>query len=512
MGDHTEVTDSPKVNGTVRVLFIALFLAVMALGIVLRMTHLDIPMRSPDEKVYTIFAKIIADTGIRSTKILVEQFNADKDTWIYPTPIRIGYTYLLALVMRLTGSYDETVGTYVSCACSIIAFAIVALMGVRFFNPWVTLCALLFMAVSPVDLAMARRAWQDSLVGCVGLALIYLSCEISINPRRIAWYIPFFILGGLCLLIKESGLIIYGLCIVWVLCAVLCAERSLKAGMAFALLSAASIAISIALLAKVSGGIVNVVDVVKNNMGSVATNDYAIEYQTGPWYAFAQDLWLSSPVAGLLSVVGIAGMIVCGFLRVPISRRNHERRAFFGLIFFVVAFLSIATIPRHLKNVRYVSAVLGPFYLMGGAGFWYIISFVKGRLGTGAFRIAVAGIALALLAAAAGDYKNSTYILFAVIVLGVAVILRYAKNFKNVRALSDFLSSVSGTGLGHIISCIRERFNAYYLIIVTALIAASLLFAALNDYRNFKHIFLENGMLDTSHRVLVENSRYTSLR
>jgi hypothetical protein len=57
-----------------------------------------------------------------------------------------------------------------------------ALIGLRFFPNEATLFALLFFAVSPGELELARRTWGDALTGLISLSLVYVAGEITPVP------------------------------------------------------------------------------------------------------------------------------------------------------------------------------------------------------------------------------------------------------------------------------------------------------------------------------------------
>ncbi len=121
---------------------IALLCALLLTGIALRFRGLDVKERSPDEGVYTSQAIVVARDGVEGTRRLIGEYNADKRLWIYPPPIRIGYTYLLAAIMKASNIFNERAGTYLSTFCSIGALFMLALLGLRFFNRWATVAAL----------------------------------------------------------------------------------------------------------------------------------------------------------------------------------------------------------------------------------------------------------------------------------------------------------------------------------------------------------------------------------
>ena len=269
-----------------------LLLIVFMLGAFLRVHNLyNVDNRSPDERVYTNQATIITAQGWGVAKQLVREHGANKMLWLYPPPTRIGYLYLLSGLMKTLKSTDVLVGSYISCAFSILGLGLIVLMGLRFFNLPITLYALLFMSVSPVDLAVARRTWQDAMVGCMGLLLIYLCCEIARSPRRIIWYPIFVIMGSYFMLVKESGAVIYGLCIIWIMWILLIKKKKFLEGLGFVALNALGAGLSIYALSCAIGGLPAAAEVLRHLKEGIPSNAYALEYQTGPWHIFIASFW-----------------------------------------------------------------------------------------------------------------------------------------------------------------------------------------------------------------------------
>ena len=145
------------------------------------------------------------------------EYERNPDAWSYPSPTRIGHLVFVAAWMKISGGRNEKAGSEVSLAFSCMSLLLVACMGVRFFNPAVALAAVAFLATSVAELGMARRVWQDSAFGFFGLLAVYLTCEITRNPRR-AWLYPAFLAAGaLSLLTKQTGVLSYGICALWLL-------------------------------------------------------------------------------------------------------------------------------------------------------------------------------------------------------------------------------------------------------------------------------------------------------
>jgi len=379
------------------IIIIFLFSIVFISGLALRLSNFNPPKRSFDELIYLKYTKAVYENGIHATKINIEEYNSTKKAWIYPSPIRIGYIYLNSAVMKAARSTDIRILSYVSSAFSIISLFILVLLGLRFFNPWITLVALLFMSVSPMDLAIAMRAWQDGIIGTSGLLLIYFCCEISENQKRKIWYIFFWIVGGYSILIKESGILIYALCVIWLIGLALFKEKSILKILGITIISSAIAVLSFFALASVSGGAQNVISAINKSLGSIATNRYNLEYQSGPWYSYFQSLFILSPVTTLLSGLGMTILAFSVFSNKPITGIKDKRYVFLGLLFFISSSTVIVIIPKHMINLRYISVLFVPFYLMSGMGLWYILLFLRSVLKNFLFYISVLIVVLIVI-------------------------------------------------------------------------------------------------------------------
>ena len=67
--------------------------------------------------------------------------------------------------------------------------ALTGIVALEFLGPWVAVMAMLFLAVSPLDLALARRAWQDDVMALLTLlmswAFLRHAAGVAVGrPRR----------------------------------------------------------------------------------------------------------------------------------------------------------------------------------------------------------------------------------------------------------------------------------------------------------------------------------------
>ena len=55
---------------------------------------------------------------------------------------------------------------------------------------------------------------------------------------------------------------------------------------------------------------------------------------------------------------------------------NKNRSIILAIVFYMIAFMVVLFLgKKFFLNLRYVSVLYVPFYLIGGLGFWYIILF-----------------------------------------------------------------------------------------------------------------------------------------
>ena len=149
-----------------------LAVAVFALAAALRIANFQVTDRSPDEVLYAKFGAGIAREGPAWVTRTTRAFNRDEDVE-YPWQQRIGFTSLIGLAMRVSGDHTPRAGAAVSTLCSLALVALVGVVGFEFLSPWIAIVAMLFLAVSPLDLALARRAWQDDVMALLTFLMLW---------------------------------------------------------------------------------------------------------------------------------------------------------------------------------------------------------------------------------------------------------------------------------------------------------------------------------------------------
>ena len=328
---------------------------------------------------------------------LVRLYNSAPGNWIYPVPLRIGHYYLIAGIMKVFGASAEQAGVALSTSCSIVQLVMVALFGLRFFDRWTALTAVALLSVSPHDLAMARRVWGDGVSGCLAMVFFWLCAEIAVRPRARLLFLPLGICAALFLLIKETGGFFFGFCILGLL---IQSKRQnqhwTRAAWIVAGAGAAAVC-SFAIMAWLCGGVPAAFETIRHNGESTPGNAYAVLYQNGPWYSFPLGLWILSPLTAFGCVVGLIALILPGdSLGRVLQLTETQRTMTWGLAGIILIVIVAATLPPDLKNLRYISFIVGPWHLMAAVGLSYTLERIRNSLGSHA-AVPVIGLAIVLV-------------------------------------------------------------------------------------------------------------------
>ena len=194
--------------------------------------------------------------------------------------------------------------------------------------------------MSPMDLAIARRCWQDSLFAFVGGLCIYLCAELVLCSKRKSPYLLLLFIGSYFMLIKESGIVMFGLCILWLLWEAVFKERSALRALLAATIGIASVIVCILILMEVTGGISIVLEIFRHVKEAMATNAYALECQTGPWYQIIEEFWMLTPIFTVSAFLGAAAVFMKTDIgSSPFSKNIDTVAVRRGILIFIISFL-----------------------------------------------------------------------------------------------------------------------------------------------------------------------------
>lgn len=336
--------------------------ALVLLGVSLRLHALPVASRTPDEQVYTGYANQIRHDGLGSIVTSTRQYIANPELHVFPPPTRFGFNIPGAVAMALTGRSNADAIAWMSTLVSGALLAMVAYFTFRVRGRWVAVGALAFLVASPVDLAMARRAWGDELLGVTAFAMLLALVMHRAEPRGRVWGPVALALGVWAVWQKETGLLVLGVATLGYLTAPRLAPRERLRLLRWAALAGV---VTLAGLMLASGGLGNLVEVLRANTRSVARNEYAQQYQTGGPMYYVRGFALLQAVPIALGCVGVVRTLI---------RRHWPSRPrtpppddeLVVLAWFVLVLLGVA-LCYSPKNLRYVSVVYAPLYILAAA-------------------------------------------------------------------------------------------------------------------------------------------------
>ncbi len=387
----------------------AIALAVLfAVGVVVRLEHLnDVPVRTPDEKTYAAQAKRVLNFGWREFPVMVKEYNQDQRMALYPSPIRAGWVVLLAGAMNVTGVTDERAGSWLSCFLSVTTLALLGWMGHRFLPHWAALYGMLFLALSVPDLVIARRCWQDALMGTLGLLMVWCACEIKRDPGKRWHYALLVAAGSFSVLVKELGAFVYGGCVLYVL-VFLFRQRAWRTIAALGIAGLAGAAVSVYVLTSAAGGVTPLLAAWRRLNEAVYSNPYCALYQGGPWYLSIWGFWILSPLNLVLwaFAAGLSLLPMDRFQSLSLPIKPLELSCFRLFSWMSVMLTATILILPNSQSFRFLAPIYGPMYLMGGMGAWAVVHLVGRKVDAVTRRVACGVVAAVVLYGAIAQYEQ----------------------------------------------------------------------------------------------------------
>jgi len=339
----------------------------LAVGIWLRVTGFDALLpRSPDERNLAAEAREVVAMGPAAIQNIVAEIHADPILWGEPSPLRAGYLFLLAGLMQASGDGTELVGAWLSVASSVGCLLLVAWMGWKFLSKEAALVAVMFAAVSPLELVLARRAWQDAFVELLALELLAIAMQAVVDRgRRVWWLGALAVAGAYGVTVKEINALVFGFCVV-VVGAVLVKEKDWR-GLAW-LAGSCAVATGLACwwLAHLFGGMQTALAFETEWLQRSTAGSYSAEYETGPGWMYFAALLRLAPVVVVAAWVGI-GVLAWGFAK----RQKDEVKAPLmaaALVCFCAVFFTLPVLAERRMNFRYASVAFGALDLLTGVG------------------------------------------------------------------------------------------------------------------------------------------------
>jgi hypothetical protein len=392
-----------------RLTLTALAIVILA-GIVLRTSHIrDEHRLTPNERAYLYDAGRLYDEGIGATQALFTEYRHDPGLWAVAQPARIGYIFLLDAAMHVMRTKNLEAGMALSYLASVLTLLLVAWLGYRFFNAEVSLIAAALCATAFTEIWLVRGTPEDGVFGLFGLVELWLTFELMRTPRRYWLYAPFHLVGVWAILVKQSGVFIYGFCALWLLGWLLFREKSRKMAVVLAASFAGGLAL-VALAYIVLAG--DAITAWRVYLLSFISNDEGWSYNKeccfGPWTQIPRALFLLSPLTFFLSIVGI-GLV--SFRKSATPLLTPLQRSCAGVsVLLAIGFVSMFAFFPGMEVLRFITPGQGAACLVAALGLWMLLSFARTRLEPSEFAALAVLVALGFAISMVRDYGVFTRI------------------------------------------------------------------------------------------------------
>lgn len=287
-----------------------------------------------DEGNYYQQAKIVSAEKLNGFEKIANNFISTPGLHDTPHPLRLGTILGAAVSIKI---YDAFISlSFFSLINFLILLAGTYVFISKYWGRSIALFTLLLLAVSPIELAMARRALMDS-VALTTVAFSFYAFVLMLDVKRNRNIVLFVVLYTLALLVKETALFIlpFYTIVLWHL-------KSTK--------EITFDEFKIVLLLVLPVALVGGIDVLVYGMDKVVAivniilkepSQYSAMWGQGPWYRYLLDYFVLSPTSFLLA----AGFI--GVLSIS-PTRNRRTLLMVGLVIYLLFIYSFMS-----KNIRY---------------------------------------------------------------------------------------------------------------------------------------------------------------
>lgn len=377
-------------------------LLVLLFGIGIRLEAAGPVNETPDEELYTYCGSGLYASGLGFMPAFIQDCWDHRQEGRYPWPSRIGYFWMVAATMLVLGDTSVNAGATLSCWASVAVLCLTAWLLLRRLGPWVTAIALLFLATSPLDRAIASRTWQDEIVALFALLMVNAYVRFAERPTRPTWAVVFFAAAAAALTVKETEAIVYGLGTVAMAFVAWRSPGGVRAAtlvLAGGVLAAAAAA---ALVLVSSGGIEPLRKCYVLWQTVRVPNAYMRQYQMGTPAYYAVGLMILNAVPFALGLAGaIAIVLLAPFMRTPWS--DPRTHALLDVLTWLVLLFAGIACAYSQKNLRFLSVIFVPTYALASTFTVAALAALKPRVSLPIFRAAVAVVVIGLCESAGSD-------------------------------------------------------------------------------------------------------------
>ncbi|MDD5027073.1 MAG: glycosyltransferase family 39 protein [Candidatus Omnitrophica bacterium] len=300
-----------------------------------------------DDVCYFKYATYLGEKGFNGLSILFQGFIADQPNWFNPHPLRIGFIILSAAWLKILG-YSLLNLAYLSLFSYALFLVFSYYFSRKYLGEQFALLLVILLAFSPLQMAMARRAFIDSTLNLFSLLTIWLFWDFLKNGGRLK-FILFILAYAGSILIKETSLLLIFVFLPFLSASRFIYKKKVPLREMALLLALPLVLAGLAYLA--CGALVYMPGIIKVLLMPAPAGSYASLFCSGPWYRYLVDFMLLSPWVVILTI----GFIFSFFLK-----REEDELALYFIFVFLLTFVVFSIF---LKNVRYMIILDTPMRL-----------------------------------------------------------------------------------------------------------------------------------------------------
>ncbi len=316
--------------------------AIVTLAALLRFAINDVSAFSPaDESIYVDLTERLTTHGfLAGYDDLVKMWVSNSAWWRYPSPMRFGYLALTTVAANLYGGADPRALAWLSTLAGLLVVPVVFAVAKRLADTRTALLAAAFTAVSPLELALGRRALQDE-VFCLAVVVAFFALLRAIDRPSFLTTATAIAALTFAIAVKETFLLLYPALAIF-----LVAQQRPSAR------HVATLAVPPLLwwvtLAALARDVTAPFQMAKAVASAMAAR-YVVQYQSGPPHRVLFDFVILAPFVSVLACAAVVALLLD-------SKRDVRMRA---TALFVITGLAVFALLVS-KNLRFL-IVLDPF-------------------------------------------------------------------------------------------------------------------------------------------------------
>lgn len=335
------------------------------IGAGLRFVVNDVATYSPaDEAHYVDVTRWFTREGLSAYPKFVSTYLEREAMWLSPTPLRWGYFSLTTLTCSVVTPCDGRAIAWLSTIAGVLSLLLTYALGQKLVGRRAALVATAVSVVSPLQLALGRRALQDEVYCAAFLAAFWTFTRLfdtsdqdspAVVKRRWAWFIA---ASTLAFSIKESFVFPYASFVVLHLFARTVQTIKLAEIGAF-LAPPVLFCLGFVLLGHDPSAITNILRLHEASF----TSDYSLRFQSGPAHRPLFDMFLLAPLVCVVATGALA--------KITERLREGGRERWLGgfLILTLAAFMGLPKSLRFIVILDPVLRLLAAWFVVNHASF-----------------------------------------------------------------------------------------------------------------------------------------------